>query len=126
MRTGVVTGNSHRPTAVAPTQIGEKFCRVIDVLRGVQHGSQIIEFTPVVIMIDLHAAKIDELLPAGPGAVKGPQRCRDIRCKNRLALDVQGVGMQRPLATGLGKANRIQNADRHTMPFGGGGDLPFT
>lgn len=56
----MVACNGHRPGRMVPLETAEKPCRVIDISPGVEHVPDAAEMGRMVVMIDLHAAKIDE------------------------------------------------------------------
>ena len=79
----------------------------------------------VIVVVDLHAAEIDQLGAAAAGVFEG----RDGRApggrKYGFSLDIQGIGLQAALVAGFGQADRIEDADRDVVAIGGPQDLRF-
>src|SRR5512138_3647166 len=111
----VVTGDRHGPAPFALLQLLQKARGVIDVLRGIEHRPHRTEFFGVVVMIDLHAAEIDQLGAFPSHGLEAGHRIVHIPGKYRLAFGAERVRVQRASAPGLGQADRVQDAERDAM-----------
>ena len=98
---GMVSGYRHRPCLVPIMKVAEEFCRVLYVAVWVEHILGGAEIFTVIIVVDLHAADVDELRAAAAGDVELPHRILFRGRKDRLAFDVHGIGIERALAAGL-------------------------
>src|SRR5690606_9327374 len=58
---GMVAGDRHRPVSLALAKVLQETCGVGDVLRWVEHFLDRGELFVVIMVVDLHAAEIDQL-----------------------------------------------------------------
>ncbi len=102
VRPGVIACDRHRPGFVFRLQPHQEARCVVDVGVRIQHLAQAGEMLGMVVVIDLHAAQVDELAAAFCGRLELGDRFGGRIGKDGAALDVEGVGLQAALATGLG------------------------
>lgn len=69
-------------------------CRVFDVLARVEHFRRRRKLVAVEMVIDLHAAEVDQLGATRPRRLEGLQRLFLTPAEIGLALDVHGIGLQ--------------------------------
>ena len=67
---GVVAGDRQRPRALLRLEDFQEVGGIFDVVNGIEHLAQGTELGAVEVVVDLHAADVDELRPAPLGAVK--------------------------------------------------------
>ena len=70
VRSCVVSGDRHRPGLVTAVQIAEDARGVFHVAPRVEHGFDGGEMLPMEVLVDLHAADVNENGAALPGALK--------------------------------------------------------
>ncbi len=73
------------------------------------------------MVIDLHAAEIDEFCTLCAGRGKALEDSLGAFLEEGPALDVHGIGLQRSLPARFGETHRIQDAGRDAV-FGSGID----
>lgn len=73
----------------------------------------------VIVMVDLHAAEIDECLALAPGCFEGGQGLSAVPWKYRFPLYIQRIRLQATLLSGLGQPDRIEDAGGHAIAVGG-------
>ena len=118
-----VDGNRYLDLGAA--QAAEEPGGVIDVQRRVEHGAHGFELVAMIVVVDLHAADVDQLHALRRRGPEDAQRLGQRLGEYRLACDVHGVRLQRAALAALGQADRIEDADRHAMAHRGLGHLAF-
>lgn len=81
---------------------------------------------PMVVVIDLHAAQINQFSARPRRLFELPNGGLSARRKHRPALNVQGVWMQASLVASLGKSNCVKDSSRHLMAFCRAQNFSFT
>lgn len=102
IRSGVVSRHRHRPSFVFVVQVPEELCRVFNIAFRVEHLFRGRKIFAVEVVVDLHAADVDELHALPLGVVKGRHRRLLRGWKKGLSLDIHGIGAEAALAAGLG------------------------
>jgi hypothetical protein len=123
--TGVIAGYRHRPGLVALMQPRQKSRRIIDVAARVEHLLDAAEILRMVMMVDLHAAEIDQLGAAPAGAFEGRNGVTGASGEHGFSFYVQGVGLKAAFPPGLGQANGIEDAGGHAIAVCGTQDFGF-
>lgn len=126
VRTGVIARHRHCPTLVTPLQVDQKSCRIINIPARVEHGAGTGELPLMVVMVDLHAAQINQFAAGSAGPVECLERLRQTPSKNGFAFYIERIGLQRPSPPGFRQSHRIENPDRHAMFAGCSDNLPLT
>ena len=111
----MIAGDGHRPAYVPFLQLDEKAGGVIDIEVGIEHFGYAGEVAAVIILVDLHAAEVDQFGATAFGVGKDAQRLGPARREHRLAVDVHGVRLKAAFLSGLGKADGIEDADRDAV-----------
>lgn len=119
----MVARNRHRPRSVAALELNEKARCVVDVPARIQHVAQARKFGRVVVMVDLHAAQIDELDAGAACLLEGTNGVFPVAREYRAALDIEGVRMQATLLSGLRKPHGIKDSGGNPVPVGRAQDL---
>lgn len=96
---GMVSGYRHRPCLVTAVKVQEELRRVIDILSRVKHGLHGGKILPVKVLIDLHAADVDELRATPPRDNESIDGLTLVIEEHRLAFHVHREGLERSLAT---------------------------
>lgn len=78
------------------------------------------------VIIDLHAAEVDQLGTARARLLEALQGLALAACEIGLALDVQCVRLQRPFTAGLRETDRIEDAGGNVVFGSCREDLFFT
>ena len=121
--TGMIAGDGHRPGLVTGMEAGQEARRIVDVLTRIEHVLDAAEMRRVVVMVDLHAAQIDERLAFAPGIGEGGKGLGPASRKDRFSFYIQSVGLKAALVSGLRQAHGIEDAGRHAIAVGGTQDL---
>ena len=98
---------------------------VVDVARGIEHVGDAAELVSVVVEVDLHAAKVDELVAGAARSFEFGNRHTGRWRKDRAALDVQRVRMEAALPAGLRKPHGVKDPGRYAVISGGSEDVPL-
>lgn len=124
-RARMVACHCHGPTAVLLPELLQEAGRVDNILVRHQHFFGPGEVCPVVVVIDLHAPQVDQLLalPAGLGEVF--QCICLVAREDSLALDVERKGVQATLVATLGQSNGVKNGQGNPFRLRGSGQLLF-
>src|SRR5262245_33741367 len=69
----------------------------------------------VIMLVDLHATKVDELSAVAARLLDGSYRCACGGWEHCSSLDIQSVRLQASLAAGLGKTDGIENSERNSV-----------
>ncbi len=119
----MIARDSHRPGFVAGMQIGQETRRVVNVLARVKHVLDAAEMRGMIVVVDLHAAEIDQRLALAlrigeDGKGFGPAAWED-----RFPFYIQGVRLKAAFLSGFGQADGIEDAGGHAIAVGGAQDL---
>jgi len=79
----------------------------------------------VIVVIDLHAAEIDQRLALSAGVLKRRQGLRTAPRKDSFSFYIHSVRLEATLVSGFRQANGIEDAGRHAVAVGGAQDLGF-
>jgi hypothetical protein len=69
----------------------------------------------MIVVVDLHAAEIDQLGAAAPGLFEGRNGRAPGWRKYGFPFDIQRIWLQAALVAGLRQANRVEDADRNIV-----------
>lgn len=86
---------------MAVVQIAQEARRIFHIAPRVEHGFDRGEMLSMEMLVDLHAADVDENGAALPGALKAFERLLEPVEVIGLALDIHGIGLKAPLAPRL-------------------------
>jgi len=120
---GVIAGHCHRPGFVPVVEIAQEPRRVFHVAAGVEHLLRGPEILTMVVLVDLHAADVDELRARSARHIDLPQGVLLGGWKEGLPFDVQRVRVEGSLAPRLGQAHGIEYALGDTVFECGGLNL---
>ena len=112
VRARMVAGDSHGPGLMPGVETRKEGRRIFDILARVEHFRRRRELVAVEMVVDLHAAEVDQLGAACPRRLEGLQRLLLVPAEIGLALDIHGIGLQRSLPAGLGETDGIEDAGR--------------
>ncbi|PHK46170.1 hypothetical protein VF13_11990 [Nostoc linckia z16] len=115
VRPGMIAGDRHGPGVVACFQPLQELGRVFDVQRRVEHRVEAGELVAVVVMVDLHAADVDQLLALGARGVELVQCLLLASAEEGAPMDVERVGLQRITPAAFGQTDRIEHADGNVV-----------
>lgn len=121
--TGVVAGDGHRPCLVTGMETGQEARRIVDVLARVEHVFDAAKMRRVVVMVDLHAAQIDQRLALALCIGEGGKGFSAASRKDRFSFYIQCVGLKAAFLPGFGQADGIEDAGGHAIAIGGAQDL---
>lgn len=82
-------------------QIAEEARGVFHIARRVEHGFDGGKVLPMEVLVDLHAADVNENGAAFPGALKAFKRLLEPVEVIGFAFDIHGIGLKAPLAPRL-------------------------
>lgn len=119
----MIARDGHRPGLVAGMETGQETCRVVDILAGVEHVVDAAEMRGVVVMIDLHAAEIDQRLALAAGVGEGGKCLGSAFREDCFSFYVQSVRLKAAFLAGLCQANRVEDAGGYAVAVGGTQDL---
>lgn len=119
----MITGDGHRPGFVAGMETGQETRRVIDVLARVQHVLDAAEMRGVVVVVDLHAAEIDQRLALALRVDEGGKRFGPALWEDRFSFYIQCVRLKAAFLARLGQADGIKDAGGHAVAVGGAQNL---
>lgn len=125
VRARMVAGNRHGPAAFPDLQLPEEPRGIADVFPWLQHFGDRPELLSMIVMIDLHASQINQLLARRPGFPELHDRLPLRGCKHASALDVEGVGVQLSFSSRFRESNRIENTKRNNFSSCRGRHLPL-
>lgn len=94
---------------------GKKSRGVFDIGVRIKHCVHRPEFGTMIMMVDLHAAQINQAFSFRTGALELPDRLATAFCIDRSTLYIQSIRIERAFPSGLGQANGIQNAGRYAV-----------
>ena len=118
----MIARHGHRPGRVARLELDEKARGIIDVAIRIEHVGDTAEMCRMVMVVDLHAAEIDELRAVSPCLLEEPNGLDPAFGEHCFSFYVQCVGLQAPLPAGFGEADRIEDTGRYAIAGGGAQD----
>ena len=121
--TGMVAGDSHRPGLVTSMETGQEARRIVDVLTRIEHVLDAAKMRRVVVMVDLHAAQIDQRLALARGIGEGCEGLGPASREDRFSFYIQGVRLKAALVSGFRQAYGIEDAGGHAVAVGGAQDF---
>ena len=121
--TGMIAGDGHRPGLVTGMETGQEAGRIVDVLARIEHVLDAAKMRCVVVMVDLHAAQIDQRLALALGIGEGGKGLGPTFRKDRFSLYIQSVRLEAALVAGFRQANGIEDAGGHAIAVGGAQDF---
>ena len=119
----MVAGDGHRPGHVTGMQSGQEPRRIVDILARVEHVVDAAEMRGMIVVVDLHAAEIDQCLALASGIFERRQRLAAVSRKDRFSFYIQCVRLKTAFVAGLGQADGIEDAGGHAVAVGGAQDL---
>lgn len=119
----MVAGDGHRPGLVAGMETGQETRRIVNVLARVEHVLDAAEMRGMIVMVDLHAAEIDQRLTLALRIGEGGKRFGPTPWKDRFSFYIQSVRLKAAFLAGLGQADGIEDAGGHAIAVGGAQDL---
>lgn len=120
---GMIAGHGHRPGLVTGMKAGQEARRIVDILTWVEHVLDAAKMRCVVVVVDLHAAQIDQGLALAPGIGEGGKGLGPASGKDCFSLYIQSVGLKAALVAGLRQANGIKDAGGNAIAVGGAQDF---
>lgn len=111
----VVARRRQSPASLFDAQVFQKLRGIINVLAWIEHVDDRVEVTAVEVVVDLHAADIDQLSAGLPRLFEFRQRLRQSLREVGWAFDIQRIGMQRAAPAGFGERDSIENTQRHAV-----------
>ena len=119
----MVARDGHRPGLVTVVKAHQELRRVVDIALRVEHLPDAVEVLAMVMMIDLHAAEIDQDLALPTGRLEGCNGGLRTSRKDGFSLYVQCVGLEAALVAGLRQADRVKDADGYAVAICGAQDF---
>ena len=123
VRAGVVARHRHRPGVVAGMQAGEKPCRIVHVLARVEHVSDAAKMRSVIVVVDLHAAEIDQCLAVAARPFKTRDCFIPAFGEYRFSFYIQGVRLQASFLACFGQADGVEDSGGDSITVGGAQDF---
>src|SRR3954447_7275372 len=114
----IVAGDCHGPAALALLQLLQEPRGVVDVPSGIEHRPHRGEFVAVIVMIDLHAAEVDQLDPPSSHGFEVGDRVVHVLGEYGLSVGAERVRVKCAAPPGLGQADRVENAERNSVLLG--------
>lgn len=104
-------------------QAGQEARGVVDILVRVEHVVDAAEMITVIVVVDLHAAEVDQCLALASRVLERGERFAAAAWKDGFSFYIHGVRLKAALLSGLGQADRVEDARRHAVAIGGAQDL---
>jgi len=104
-------------------EAGQEARRVVDVLARVEHILDAAEMRGMIVMVDLHAAQIDQRLALALRIGEGGKRFGPALWEDRFSFYIQCIRLKAAFVAGLGQADGIKDAGGHAIAIGGAQDL---
>ena len=123
---GMVASDCHRPGRVTGMQACKEAGGVVDILVRVEHVVHAAEVFCVVVVVDLHATKVNQLLALLLSSSKRGKGLAAASREDSLSLYIQGVRLQAALFPRFSKANRVKDSSRNAVSVRGPQDFSFT
>lgn len=121
----MVACHGHRPCRVPCVQAGEKTRRIVHITARIEHLRNAAERSTVIVVIDLHAAEIDQFLSLPPRIFEFGQGLRPGPRKHGFSLNVQGVRLQASFLPRLRQSDGVENAGGDAVAICRPQDLRF-
>lgn len=125
VRAGMVSSYRHRPGLMPVMEVAKELRRVFHIAVRIKHGGDGCKILSVKILIDLHAADVDQLCAALFCRREGLQSSVLGPGEKRPAFDIECVRIERSLAPRLRQADRIEDPFRYPVFRRRRLDLPF-
>jgi len=119
----MVAGDGHRPGLVAGMETGQETRRIVDVLARVEHVLDAAEVRGMIVVVDLHAAEIDQRLALALRIGEGGKGFGTAPWEDRFSFYIQCVRLKAAFLARLGQADGIEDACGHAVAVGGAQDL---
>ena len=112
---GVIARDRQRPASLLGAQRLQELCGIVDIALGIEHLAERREVGAMPVMVDLHAADIDELgsLRFRPGETR--HRLGERGRMNVPAVDVHVIRAELPFPAGLCQPDRIKDVERDAV-----------
>lgn len=123
---GMVPRDSHRPGLMALVEVRQEFCRVFDIGPRLEHGRDRGEILTMIMLVDLHAADIDEPRTTLPCRLESLQGLIARHGEDSPSLDVERIGLERSLSARFRQADGIQDPFRYAIFRRRRMNFPFT
>lgn len=107
-------------------QAGQETGGVVDILVWVEHVAHAAEVFGVVVVVDLHAAKIDQFLAFPLGNRKRGKGFAPALGEDCLSFYIQCVRLKAAFFPCFGKADRVEDTRRNAVAVGSPQDFGFT
>ncbi len=104
-------------------EAGQEAGRVVDVLTRIEHVLDAAEMRCVVVVVDLHAAEIDQRLAVTPRCLEGCESLSPAPWEDSFSLYIHGVRLEAAFPAGFGEPDGIEDARRYAVAIGGTQDL---
>jgi hypothetical protein len=101
----------------------QEACGIVDILMRVEHVPDAAEMIAMIVLVDLHAAEVNQGLAFASGILKGGERFIPTARENCFSLYIQRIRLKAAFLSCLCQADRIENASRHAIPIRGAQDL---
>ena len=98
---------------------------VVDVAMRIEHVGNAAELRGVIVMVDLHAAEIDQRLAVAAGGCEVGKGFGPAARKDGFSFYVQGVGLQAALVAGFRQADGVEDTGGDAVAIGRAQDLRF-
>ena len=121
----MIARNGCRPTSFAAPKRLQKLSGINDVLFGIHHLGWRIEIGPMIVIVHLHAAKVDQFFALALGFVELIQRISLRISDDGSPLNIQRVRVEAALHPGLSQTYSIENAERNTFSLGNSREKTF-
>jgi len=108
---------------MAGMKAGQEAGGIVDVAMRIEHVGDAAELRGMVVMVDLHAAEIDQRLAVAAGVFEVGERFRPASREDGFSFYVQGVGLEAALVAGFRQADRVEDAGRNAVAVGGTQDF---
>ncbi len=129
---GVIVGprmvacDSHRPCFMAAMQIAQEAGRILHVASWIEHRLYRAEVLAVEVLVDLHAADVDEHRAPFPRPLETVESFVQVFEIIGLSFDVHREWREAALPARLGQPNRIENALWNTILGSGSANCALT
>lgn len=121
----MVAGDGHRPGLVAGMETDQEACRVVDVLARVEHVLDTAEMRGMIVVVDLHAAEIDQRLAFALGIGEGGKGFGTALREDSFSFYIQCIRLKAAFVARLGQADGIEDTGGYAIAVGGAQDLRF-
>jgi hypothetical protein len=109
IRARIVASDGQGPASFARSQFFQKISGVTHVPGGIEHFVHRVEVRCMPVVIDLHAAYIDQLRAPGALGFEFGERFTQARGGDCPSVDIHVEGIERSFASRLGESDRVKN-----------------